>query len=771
MHSMGHSERTAHHPPLIAVFLLFLLASGGSSAQSVLFHDDFNRPNSASVGNVWSEHSAEVSSVAGGSLRFTASALQPGMKLVRRPSYEAEPDQEVRAVFTWRTGARPVVCARVQNPGPACYAAVVSEKSGIGVGRIEAETGALSLLAAGPTLLKDGSRYALVLSVRGGDPAVLLNARLLQIQSTSYQVGQASAVDDSPARLTSPGTTALSAGASATASFDAVTVFAPDARPSRPQPDLPLPTNTLFTDGFDRPASATVGAGWVETNPVVSSCAGGTLLLTSTGARFAKNMVHRPPAEAWADGEASVRILYRPEGSEIPMLFVRARASPSAAGYLAYVMNGRFGLARLGEGDSSFTTLAWDWAPLGPGRYRLSLRCAGANPVRLVAKLAGADPLGAPVELSLFAADYSEARITVPGVPALSIHSSGSAEFDDFVSAAVRRATIVPPNSPDIRYYGRWNSMDPHRRIGVNPGIGLVARFTGKTCRLLFDTSANADPMPTVWVRVDAVWTEHVVAPAIAVATEPPESEGPHQLEVVFKGVDPTQNRWLEPPVGALYFRGLELEEGAQLLPPPPAPPLKMEFVGDSVTEGYAAAGAGGPGGNDASKAFSTLTGRLLNSEYWITGFGGHGVSRPTTRSNVPKAALSFPWIYAGVPRPAHFTPHVVVINEGTNDADYPDAIVRQDYLDLVAEVRKAYPAAFIFCVRPFTGAKAEAVRDAAMAASAFDPMVFYVDTAGWLRASDYSDGVHPNLSGHMRAALLLASVIRDVLDRHGMVQ
>lgn len=771
MYSMVCSERSARHPLLIAVSILSLLAAGGSCAQSVLFHDDFNRPNSPSVGNVWSEHSANVSSVAGGALHFAASALQPGMKLVCRPSYEAQLNQEVRAVFTWRTGAQPVVCVRVQSSSSACYAAVVSEKGGIGVGRIEAETGALNLLAAGPALLKDGSRYALVFSARGGDPAVLLNARLVQIQSASDAVGQASAADDSPARLTSSGTTALSAGASAAASFDAVTVVAPDARPTRSQHDLPLPTNTLFTDAFDRPASATVGAGWVETNPAVSSCAGGTLLLSSTGARFTKNMVHRPPAEAWADGEASVRILYRPEGSEIPMLFVRARVRPSAAGYLVYVMNGRFGLARLGEGDSSFATLAWEWAPLGHGRYRLSLRCAGANPVRLVAKLAGTDPLGAPVELSLFAADYSEARITAPGVVAVSIHSSGSVEFDDLVSAAVRRTTMVPANSPDIRYYGRWNSVDPHRRLGVNPGIGLVARFTGRTCRVLFDTSANTDPMPTVWVGVDSVWTEHVVAPAIAVAPEPLESEGPHQLEVVFKGVDPAQNRWLEPPVGALYFRGLELDEGAQLLAPPPASPLKIEFIGDSVTEGYAAAGTGGPGGNDAAKAFSTLTGRLLNSEYWITGFGGHGVSRPTTRSNVPKAALSFGWIYAEVPRPANFTAHVVVINEGTNDAEYPDETVRQDYLDLIGEVRRAYPAAFIFCMRPFTGAKAEAVRDAALAASAFDPMVFYVDTAGWLRTSDYSDGVHPNLAGHMRAASLLASVIREVLDRHGIVQ
>jgi len=769
MHIGTNLARTALRLRLAAV-LLPLLAASQSSAQTIVFHDDFNRPSSASVGNVWSERAAAVSSIERGALRFTASPLQPGRKLVYRPGYEAQTDQEVRAVFTWRTGEGPVVCARVQgHGGPACYAAVVSS-SGIGIGRIDAETGELSRLAFSSASLSDGARYVLVFAVRGSDPAVALQASLLRIESTAVAAGQAAAVDDSPARLRLGGAVALSAGISAPASFDAITVIDPGASSVPPQPGTPL-TGISFTDTFDRPASPVVGGGWVETNPPVSSCTGGTLLLSSTGARFTRNLVHRPASEACTDGEASIRVLYRPEGSELPMLFVRARASPSASGYLVYLMNGRFGLARLGQGDSSFTTLAWGWAPLGPGYYRMSVRCVGTNPVMLSAQLYGTDPLGGTTTVTLSAADFCEARITSPGVPALSIHTAGSATCDDFHFTAVRSAITVPPNNPNIRYYGRWNDADPHRYVGVNPGIGLVARFTGRTCRLLFDTTANAEPLPTIWVRIDAAWTEHTVAPTVVATPEPLESDGPHEVELVFKGVDPAQNRWLDPPVGALRFLGLELDEDAQLLQPSPSPPLRIEFIGDSVTEGYAASGAGGPSGNDAMRAFSTLTGRLLDAEYWVTGFGGHGVSRPATRSNVPKAALSFPWIYAGVPRPARFRPHAVVINEGTNDAGYPDPVVRQDYLSLVAEVRRAYPTAFIFCIRPFAGTKAEAVRDAALAASVSDPLVFYVDTTDWLRASDYSDGVHPNLAGHMKAASLLAGVIRDVLGRYGAIQ
>ncbi|MGQ9524317.1 MAG: GDSL-type esterase/lipase family protein [Armatimonadota bacterium] len=114
--------------------------------------------------------------------------------------------------------------------------------------------------------------------------------------------------------------------------------------------------------------------------------------------------------------------------------------------------------------------------------------------------------------------------------------------------------------------------------------------------------------------------------------------------------------------------------------------------------------------------------------------------------------------------------PDVVVINEGTNDAGYPDDVVREDYAELIAEVREAYPSAAILCMRPLAGTKAEAIRAAVQMASAFDPLVLYVDTTNWLRAADFLDDVHPNLAGHVRAAVLLASVIREVLDKYRMI-
>ncbi|MGQ9698590.1 MAG: hypothetical protein ACUVRO_11435, partial [Armatimonadota bacterium] len=347
-----------------AAVLAFLILPVRSLAQTVTFHDDFNRPNSTSVNNVWSEKAAPVSSIAEGALRFTVSPLQPGQKAVLRPSCEAQLNQDIQVVFAWRAGAQPVVCARVQSySSPNCYAAVVSQKQGIGIGRVRGDAGAVSLFATAPAPLIEGARYVLVMSVRGSDPTVTLRAKLLQVASAPTSAGEVVFRDGSPDRLRLAGTVGLSAGQSSSASYDAVTVIATDAQPARPQPDLPPLTGRSFTDTFDRPVSPLVGGGWVEANPVVSSCAGGVLLLSSTGARFTSNLVYRPLSEASMDGEASARFLYRSDGSEIPMLFVRARTSPSVSGHLVYLQSGRFGLARLNPGDSSFSTLACRWAP------------------------------------------------------------------------------------------------------------------------------------------------------------------------------------------------------------------------------------------------------------------------------------------------------------------------------------------------------------------------------------------------------------------------
>ncbi|MGC8835173.1 MAG: GDSL-type esterase/lipase family protein, partial [Armatimonadota bacterium] len=591
-------------------------------------------------------------------------------------------------------------------------------------------------------------------------------------EGRAIKIAQTKAKDSSPFRIWIAGTTGLSASGTGSVMYDnfGIRNLAEEGS-SIPKSSL-LTSAPVLVDAFNRADSDDVGAGWVERNPEVARVRNGILILSSTGRRFTENILTRPANEAVRDGEAAVRFLYQQSGSSIPMLFVRATNASTVSGYLALLHNGRFAVARLETGASSFTTLNSGWAPLGSGWHELRLRITGDNPVEIEGELRGTSYTGTPLYLLLKAEDRSNYRITEAGVPGVSVHSSGTVVFDDFSFSSLQNSrNLFFPNDPRIAYYGRWNLVDsPPRSVGVNAGIGFRARFTGPACSLRFDTSANQEPFPTVWVRVDGEWTKYTLAPVINAAPQPLDSSTPHELEVVLRSIDPSQNRWQDPPTGAIYFVGLELYPGAVLLPPPPRPQIVMEFIGDSITEGYANLNSrGGPEFSDVLKAFPRLTAQLLNAEPWITGFGGHGVSRQQTNSNVPKAPLSVPWIYSNVPVPNWFKANIVVINEGTNDKNVDNSTFTADYIDLIKTVRRIHPAALIFCMRPFNGTKAEAVSEAVSRAALLDPALFYVDTTGWLEPSDYTDASHPNVAGHEKASRYLNAHIRAVLAQRGI--
>src|SRR5205807_909919 len=123
--------------------------------------------------------------------------------------------------------------------------------------------------------------------------------------------------------------------------------------------------------------------------------------------------------------------------------------------------------------------------------------------------------------------------------------------------------------------------------------------------------------------------------------------------------------------------------------------------------------------------------------------------------------------ICEGVPKD-DWQPHLVVINQGTNDGAVPSGRFRPAYDRYLSLVRAGYPAAHIFALRPFSGAHADDIRAVvAQRIAAGDAHLQFVDTAGWLNLTiDTTDGVHPNAMGHRKAAERLEAVIRAVLAR-----
>jgi hypothetical protein len=87
-----------------------------------------------------------------------------------------------------------------------------------------------------------------------------------------------------------------------------------------------------------------------------------------------------------------------------------------------------------------------------------------------------------------------------------------------------------------------------------------------------------------------------------------------------------------------------------------------------------------------------------------------------------------------------------------------------------VATVRNFNPGAVILAMAPF-GERSGSVPiyskqiEAAVALrrAAGDTHIAFVDTSGWLGTSDFTDGVHPNVYGQIKAANHLFSIVRSV--------
>ena len=51
------------------------------------------------------------------------------------------------------------------------------------------------------------------------------------------------------------------------------------------------------------------------------------------------------------------------------------------------------------------------------------------------------------------------------------------------LTGAARAAKLIPPNDPNIQYFGRWDMADPlHPRYSW-PGVYLVTEFSGTNDR------------------------------------------------------------------------------------------------------------------------------------------------------------------------------------------------------------------------------------------------------------------------------------------------
>jgi lysophospholipase L1-like esterase len=325
------------------------------------------------------------------------------------------------------------------------------------------------------------------------------------------------------------------------------------------------------------------------------------------------------------------------------------------------------------------------------------------------------------------------------------------------------RSKALPPGEAQVRLLGRWDATGaPDRLTAVNPGSSFRFRYQGTWCQLQFDRSANKRPFPQLWVRFDGAWTRHVLdRDAIDLGRDAPQGE--HDVWGGLKSADEHQRRWTPPLVASVTLMGIALPQGA-FLRAPRRPARIIEFVGDSMTEGILVhsreKGKGWPDFADSRMTYAFRTAQALDAEPRLIAFGAQGVTQ-AGNGGVPPVPLAYPFVYDRVPAddpPAD----IVVIAHGCNDSAV--ASITAGYRNLIGLIRERNPDAAIVCMVPFPQCHPDSIaRAAAAEQAAGDRQVFFLPTRGWLdKKADTTDGVHPNVQGHAKAAQRLVEFIRE---------
>jgi lysophospholipase L1-like esterase len=268
----------------------------------------------------------------------------------------------------------------------------------------------------------------------------------------------------------------------------------------------------------------------------------------------------------------------------------------------------------------------------------------------------------------------------------------------------------VPPNDPNIFYLGRVD-CNPAGPSFAFPAVSVRLRFTGSALDLRLRDSGTGTAQSTNYydVSIDGA------APTRLEMTAGDQvyplardlSDGEHSAEIV-KRVESNGNS------GKGQVLGFRVREGAALLPVAQKP-LRVEFIGDSITCGYGdELSTTMPDmfhyttlNSNANAAYGALVARELDAEYVAVAISGRGVYRNYSdgagelapvfyNDTLPDDSAAPAWDFT------RYVPDVVVVNLGTNDFSPPgpdhDAY-RTAYTAFLKQIRGHYPDALLLAV------------------------------------------------------------------------
>lgn len=338
------------------------------------------------------------------------------------------------------------------------------------------------------------------------------------------------------------------------------------------------------------------------------------------------------------------------------------------------------------------------------------------------------------------------------------------------------QGTVINPTNPDIQYVGRICFDNPERPRFTYPGTQINVCFTGTSVKLWAKPKSGyfmaqideAEPFKVALMgERDSVVTLATALPA-----------GSHQLRLMYV----VEGYELKPD-----FRGLILDEGARLLPPPALPERTIEFIGNSITCGYGNESVVAPDPFEYETenhylTYAQRTCRALGAYAHVVARSGIGVYRSYggpkegTPENVMTTEYEYTNLYDRSERWdfSRFQPQLVCINLGTNDLstnNYDTKLLKAAYQRFLKQVRQHNPKAKILfmCGSMLNGKELEIARNilnevSEEANKQGDKEVYRFDFTPQKGDLGFGASWHPSLRQHEKMAVELTAYLRKLM-------
>ncbi|MFT3825369.1 MAG: SGNH/GDSL hydrolase family protein [Chitinophagaceae bacterium] len=255
-------------------------------------------------------------------------------------------------------------------------------------------------------------------------------------------------------------------------------------------------------------------------------------------------------------------------------------------------------------------------------------------------------------------------------------------------------------DNPYLQYTGRMDLTDPKKPRTWAPGAYMVAKFKGTSCsviindEVLYGTSHNyLEIIVDNWQPVRLQMTGKT--DTIQVAKALPDRE---HIVVICKNT--------EAGIGYIEFAGIICK---QLMPLPPKPSRKIEFIGNSITCGFGADMSAIPCGkgqwydqHNAWLAYGPLTARTFGAQWHLSSVSGIGlihsccnmtITMPQVYDKVNMRTDSLAW------NTNDYHPDLITVCLGQNDGVQDSTTFCSAYVQFLERLRGYHPKATIICL------------------------------------------------------------------------